>query len=189
MIHYAPMKNKKSALIAHVPQAVKDDFSARAAARGMSTSRLLGVVVEAVLQRGAEAAPPVPKIDLSNGPKTEALAVRVTPGEWAKIAEELAARKTTTSGFIRLLLQAHFTKGTAFDPGEIAALREANMSLAKIGRLLNQGIKHLATNPYADPTRALPEQMLKDLDTEIRKTRKQIEGLIAQNLLSWGNHE
>lgn len=186
------MKTKKSSLIAHVPQTVKEDFSALAASRGMSTSRLLGLVIDAVLKRGAEATTQqAPKNDLFTQQKikTEALATRVSHSEWVSIATELKARKTTTSAFLRLLLQAHFTKGAAFDPGEVAALREANMSLSKVGRLLNQGIKHLAINPYADPTRALPEQLLKSLAAEIRETRKLIDGLLAQNLRSWGHYE
>lgn len=183
------MQSKLVSLKAYVTAEKKKIFSALAAQRGMSTSRLLGVVVDAILQRDTEAAPPEPKDKLPDGLKTEALATRVTSAEWAKIKTELKARKTTTSGFLRLLLQAHFTKGTVFDPTEVAALREANLSLAKVGRLLNQGIKHLATNPYADPNRALPEEMLKDLETEVRKVRKQIESLLAQNLRSWGNNE
>lgn len=177
-------------LKAHVSPEDKKKFSELAAARGMSTSRLLGSIIEAVLQRGAEAAPPpAPKSDVSDTLKTVTLAARVTPAEWAKIVREVKTRKTTTSGFIRLLLQAHFTHSTAFDPIEVAALREANMSVSKVGRLLNQGIKHLATNPYADPAKALPEKMLKDLDIEIREIRTKINGLLAQNLRSWGNHE
>lgn len=189
MVHNFFMQSKLVPLKAHVSVEKKIFFSALAAQRGMSTSRLLSVVIDAVLQRGAEATPPEPKEKTSDALKTEALATRVTSAEWAKIETELKARKTTTSGFLRLLLQAYFTKGTVFDPTEVAALREANMSLAKVGRLLNQGIKHLATNPYADPKRALPEEMLKDLEAEVRTVRKQIEDLLAQNLRSWGNNE
>lgn len=190
MGHIGFMKLKSVPLKAHVSPETKDKFSALASARGMSTSHLLGIVIDAVLRRGAEDAPtPAPKTDLPTEQKSEALATRVAPAEWAKIADEIKKRKITASGFIRLLLRAHFTKGPAFDPMEVAALREANMSLSKVGRLLNQGIKHLATNPYADPSRALPEQTLTDLEREIRKTRKQIEELLAENLRSWGNHE
>jgi len=190
MGHYPSMEMKTVPLKAHVSPEVKDKFSALAASRGMSTSRLLGLVIDTVLQRGAvTTTPPAPKTDLLTEQKTEALATRVTPAEWGKIATELKARKITTSAFLRLLLQAYFTQGAAFDPAEVAALREANMSLAKVGRLLNQGIKHLATNPYADPSRALPEMMLKSLESEISETRKKVEGLLAQNLQSWGNHE
>lgn len=184
------MQSKLVPLKAHVSPETKDKFSALASARGMSTSRLLGIVIDAVLRRGAEDAPtPEPKTDLTTEQKSEALATRVAPAEWAKIADEIKKRKITASGFIRLLLRAHFTKGPAFDPMEVAALREANMSLSKVGRLLNQGIKHLATNPYADPSRALPEIMLKNLESEIKEIRNKIEELLVQNLQSWGNHE
>lgn len=190
MGHYLSMETKTVPLKAHVSPEVKDKFLVLAASRGMSTSRLLGMVIDTVLQRGAvSTTPPAPKTDLPTEQKSEALATRVTPAEWAKIADEIKKRKITASGFIRLLLRAHFTKGPAFDPMEVAALREANMSLSKVGRLLNQGIKHLATNPYADPSRALPEQTLTDLEREIRKIRKQIEELLVENLRSWGNHE
>lgn len=176
--------NKRTVLKAHVEPKIKDMFTEFAARQGMSVSCLLGKLIEAAVkvQQQDQGRPTQAAQDVL---KTEVISTRVTAAEWQAIYDRIEKRGITISIFLRLLLQAYMTGGAAFDPVEVAALREANLAVAKVGRLLNQGVKELATNPYADPERELPEKMLRDLADQVRAVRKRVERLLRANTQSW----
>lgn len=175
---------KRTVLKAHVEPKIKDMFTEFAARQGMSVSCLLGRLIEAAVkvQQQDKGSPPQTTQDVL---KTEVISTRLTAAEWQAIYDRIEKRGITVSIFLRLLIQAYMTGGAAFDPVEVAALREATLAVAKVGRLLNQGVKELATNPYADPERALPEKMLRELAEEVSAVRKRVESLLRANTRSW----
>lgn len=192
MNHNSRMEKKKEKsvpILAHISPEHKKLFYALAKRRGMSASRLLGKLVEATVQKAEEPtlriSPSAAAATSEDQRKTEYLSTRISLAEWQALNTHIRRRGITVSIFLRLLIQAYMTGGAAFDPVEVAALREANLAVAKVGRLLNQGVKELATNPYADPERELPEKMLRELAEEVGAVRKRVESLLRANTRSW----
>lgn len=194
------MEKKKLPIWTRVSPEIKKEFHTLAKSYQMSESCLLAKLVEKIVQTHTHTKEQTSQIEKYNHnsaasasgglegeeeTKTEKLSTRITYAEWEALNAHIRRRGITVSIFLRLLLHAYMTGGPAFDSGEVAALREANLAVAKVGRLLNQGVKELATNPYADPERALPEKMLRDLAEEVSAVRKRVESLLRANTQSW----
>lgn len=129
----------------------KGRFAALAESRGVSESKLLGLLIETVLaenpvRRSAPArSKPVELEDAS-----DRLTIRLRPGDSAALERRATARGLKPSSYLAALTRAHLGAGSVLTPRELQALERSLAQVSATNRLLHQIESGLRQQGVAD---------------------------------------
>lgn len=172
----------KKAVTARVPNALKQAFSARAFARGLSESELLRELIATEVGK-ADRQIPLAEVDLNNL-TTGRMTVRL-PGFLLDGAKARAqARNMAPSRWVAALVQSNLTALPVLTHQEVNAVVAANRELAAIGRNINQIARALNEN-YRDVELARVDR-LQQLLAVLVSDRAAIHALIQASRQGWG---
>lgn len=177
------MKRKGHRLTAHVEADVKTEWRRLARERHMSESALLAAVLTA-------AAGQLDQLDLSGytnrerGGKGVRLTLRLTPNE-EQAVREAAEREGLPSrqAWIVALIRGRLMDMPTPSEAELAALRDANVQLAAVGRNLNQ-IAHAANIDPVERGR-LTREALGALREAVHEDQRAVTAVVRATLGRW----
>ena len=160
-----PSKSKKYVLGAAVDADRNRAFHAIARAHNLSTSGLLGLLIDDQLKLPPAIAP------VSHAPdncKTESLHVRLSPFQYAELRRLATACHWPPGTYLRHLFEVHLTGKPQFTEAELHALYQVASQIAAMGRNINQIARALLASPdHAGRAMAVPfEEMHRLLERE-----------------------
>lgn len=175
------MPMRKYVLGAAVDAVRKTTFDAIAQERAVTSSRLLGVLIDDFLHHApspGRLAPPL------GGPKTEKVSVRLSPYHYVELQRRADAQQWSRSTYLANLFYIHLDAKPRFNADEVGALRQLARQLADMGRNVNQIAKSLHCSlDNAHMAMALDFDVLNmALDVETRL----VKDLVRGNLDGWG---
>ena len=114
----------------------KGQFAALAASRGLSASKLLGLLIDSVLERNpVDAARDVRQREVE---ERDRITLRLRPGDgqWLRLRAERRGMKYTT--YAAALIRAHVRANPPMPIEELARLERSLAEISALGRRLNQ---------------------------------------------------
>ena len=161
----------------------KEKFAALAAARGMSETALLAVLVDHVLE--ANPAPAVsPPTDDDEGVSTDRLTLRLRPGDRPLVEARAAKRGMKASSYLVALVRAHVRGHAPLPAAELNQLKVAVGELSAVGRNLNQLTRAMNSGVGPAVVGGLAET-LDQATVRVEEVRRAIAELVKVNLMSW----
>jgi hypothetical protein len=142
----------------------KQRFTALAASRGMTESRLLTLLIEAVLERNTGAA--CETCSATTAKTSERVSLRLKSGDRALLAVRAAGRGMRTASYLAMLVRTHVRRDTPLPMAEIDLLKVAVAQLSAFSRRLD--------GSTTDELRALVEAV-----------RREVAEIVRSNLMSW----
>ena len=116
-------------------------FTAVAAQRHMSESRLALVAIRAWLESQSPDLPPNPS---SRGPALDRITIRLRPGDRLAIRHRAAERRMKDSAYIAALVRGHLAATPPLATHELAVVKGAVSALAAIGRIFARTAREAA---------------------------------------------
>lgn len=158
----------------------KEKFTALAAARGMSETALLSLLVDHVLETNPAPTAPAP----DEGASTDRITLRLRPGDRPLVDARAAARGMKASSYLVALVRAHVRSTAPLPTDELNTLKVTLGELSAVGRNLNQIARAANAGGGAGALRGL----LKDLESvgkRVDQVRREVAELVRVNLMSW----
>jgi len=158
---------------------VKARFCALAANRGLSESKLLGLIIDAVLSRnpidaGAEQ-------QGGKAGKSDHISVRLRPGDGTRQRERARARGMNYTTYAAVLIRSHLFRNPPMPFGELSRLENGLAQVSAIAGSLRQ-IARAVREEELDPQ--LGSQVGAVLPA-VEGLWQQMRELVKANLLSW----
>ena len=126
----------RSSITAWPTPGQKAGFAALAASRGLSESKLLGLLIDSVLERNpVEAARDVRQREAKEGDR---ITLRLRPGDGTWIRQRAQARGMKYTTYAAALIRAHVRLAPPIPLKELARLERSLAEISAIGRRLNQ---------------------------------------------------
>jgi hypothetical protein len=158
---------------------VKARFSALAASRGLSESKLLGLIIDALLTRN-----PIDAAAEQRGKpgKADRISVRLRPGDGTRLRERARARGMNYTTYAALLIRSHLFSNPPMPLRELSRLEGGLAQVSAIAGSLRQIAQVVRHKEGLDP----------DLSSQLAAVLPAVEGLWQQmrelvkaNVLSW----
>ena len=158
----------------------KARFSALAANRGLSESKLLGLIIDAVLARnpidaGAEQ-------QRGKAGKGDHISVRLRPGDGVRLRERARARGMSYTTYAAVLIRSHLFTNPPMPLTELGRLEGGLAQVSAIGGSLRQIAQVVRHQEGVDPE--LPSQLAAVLPA-VEGLWQQMRDLVRANVLSW----
>lgn len=160
----------------------KAKFGALAAARGMTETALLAVLVEHVLETNPQ--PVAPSSSDDEGASVDRLTLRLRPGDRPLVEARAARRGMKASSYLVALVRGHVRGQSPLPTAELNMLKVAVGELSAVGRNLNQVARAVNTGGGATAVRGLAETV-DELLRRVEDLRRSVSELIRVNLMSW----
>ena len=164
----------------------KGKFAALAASRGLSESKLLGLLVDSVLERN----PVDEALDVRNGEAGDGdrITLRLRPGdgEWLRRRAHTRGMKYTT--YAAALIRAHVRADPPMPLDELARLERSLAQVSALGRNLSQIARGISEGQGVDPGLRPELTVVLHAVEELRQTLREV---VRVNRISWesGNVE
>ncbi len=179
------MSAAKPSLQTWVPRETKKRFTALATRRGMSESKLLALLVDAVLEQNPNPkTPAVVEVDADAEPVKYTVRLRAQDG--AQIDARAKGREMRPATYLALLVRAHVRQSPPLPIAEMNALKRAVAALNAVGRNLNQIA--LASHRGESISAALRDVITK-LMPAVQGVRETVKLQLAANARSWESGE
>jgi len=161
----------------------KAKFGSLAAARGMTETALLAVLVDHVLETNPE---PINSSSAGDdeGASTERLTLRLRPGDRPLVEARAAKRGMKASSYLVALVRAHVRGQSPLPTAELNMLKVAVGELSAVGRNLNQVARAVNAGGGATVVRGLAETV-DELLRRVEDLRRSVSELVRVNLMSW----
>ena len=158
----------------------KAGFAALAASRGLSESRLLGLLIDSVLERNAVD----PAGDEHHGETGEGdrITLRLRPGDgkWLRRRAQTRGMKYTT--YAAALIRAHVRANPPMPLEELARLERGLAEISAIGRRLNQIAGAAREGQGVDPGLRVELVAVRQAVEELRQSLREV---VKVNRMSW----
>ena len=161
----------------------KAKFAALAAARGMTETALLAVLVDHVLDSNPEPAAPAVADD-EEGASTDRLTLRLRPGDRPLVEARAAKRGMKASSYLVALIRAHVRGSAPLPTTELNLLKAAVGELSAVGRNLNQVARSVNSGAGAAALGGLAETVDEAFDW-VESLRRSVADLVRVNMMSW----
>ena len=158
----------------------KGQFAALAASRGLSESKLLGLLIDSVLERN-----PVHEVgdeghgEAGNGDRIT-LRLRPGDGKWLRLRAHARDMKYTT--YTATLIRAHVRGDPPMPLDELARLERSLAEVSALGRNLNQIARRMREGQGVDP--GLRPELTIVLHA-VEELRQALREVIKVNRISW----
>jgi hypothetical protein len=159
----------------------KQRFAALATSRGTSESRLALIAIRAVLESNEPTSQRTAPT-LIREPASDRITVRLRPGDRRAIADRAQRRGMKGSAYLAALVRAHVGANPPLAADELAALKQAVVVLAALGRLLSR-IARGATQTGVMSTDL--QQRLSQTRTVVAALEQRTHDLARAALVSW----
>jgi hypothetical protein len=158
----------------------KGQFAALAASRGLSESKLLGLLVDSVLERN-----PVDDAGDERHGETrdgDRITLRLRPGDgkWLRLRAQRRGMKYTT--YAAALIRAHVRADPSMPLEELARLECGLAEISAIGRRLNQIAGAMSVGQGVDPGLSVELAAIVPAVEELRQTLREV---VKVNRISW----
>ena len=158
----------------------KARFAALAASRGLSQSRLLGLVIDAVLARNRVDAAAVDERRVGAGQR-DRVTLRLRPGDGKLLRLRAQARGMKYTTYGAALIRAHLRASPPMPVGELAKLEQSLAAVTVIAESLDQiarAVMQVEHGPERDFELSAIVPAVEDLWQQMRE-------LVKANVLSW----
>jgi hypothetical protein len=175
---HRPEPHRKIAAWASVE--AKARFSALAVSRGLSESKLLGLVIDAVLARNP--------IDVDAEPqrgragKGDHISLRLRPGDGTRLRERARARGLNYTTYASVLIRSHLFTNPPLPLKELSQLEGGLAQLSAIAGSLRQIARVVSDKQGPDPE--LASQLAAVLPA-VEAVWQQMREFVKANVLSW----
>ena len=158
----------------------KARFSALAASRGLSESKLLGLVIDTLLARN----PIDPGAERQRGKagKADHISVRLRPGDGTRLRERARARGMNYTTYAAVLIRSHLFRNPPMPLKELSRLEGGLAQVSAIAGSLRQIARAGRQEQRLDPE--IPSQLAALLPA-VEGLWRQMRELIKANVLSW----
>ena len=158
----------------------KGRFAALAASRGLSESKLLGLLVDAVLERN-----PVDDAGDERHGETrdgDRITLRLRPGDgkWLRLRAHARGMKYTT--YAAVLIRAHLRADPPMPLDELARLERSLAEVSVMGRNLSQIARRISEGQGVDP--GLRPELTVVLHA-VEELRQALRDVVKVNRISW----
>ena len=157
----------------------KGQFAALAASRGLSASKLLGLLIDSVLERNPVDGAGDERYGEAGEGDRITLRLRPGDGKWLRLRAQRRGMKYTT--YAATLIRAHVRANPPMPAEELARLERGLAEISAIGRRLNQIAGAVREGPSVDPLRLEVTAVLRALE-ELRQTLREV---VRVNRISW----
>jgi len=172
------MNAARSSITAWPDPEKKARFAALAASRGLSQSRLLGLVIDAVLARNrVDSVVEEPSYRAGRGDK---VSLRLRPGDGKLLRQRARARGMRYSTYAAALIRAHLRASAPMPLGELATLERSLAEVSAIAadlRLLGRPMRGEANPAW--------KTELSVIVPAVEELLRQMRELVKANVLSW----
>lgn len=170
----------RSSITAWPTRDQKAGFAALAASRGLSESKLLGMLIDSVMARN-----PVDEMgDKRHGKAEEGdrITLRLRPGDrkWLRLRAEKRGMKYTT--YAAALIRAHVRADPPMPLKELARLERGLVEISAIGRRLNPIAGAVSERQGVDPGLRAELAAVRQAVEELRQTLREV---VRVNRISW----
>ena len=158
----------------------KGQFAALAANRGLSESKLLGLLIDSVLERN-----PVDEARddcQSEAEEVDRITLRLRPGDgkWLRLRAQRRGMKYTTYG--AALIRAHVRANPPMPIEELARIERSLAEVSAVGRNLSQIARRISEGQGVDP--GLRPELTVVLHA-VEELRQALREVVKVNRISW----
>jgi hypothetical protein len=172
--------SEKARLQAWVAEEQRRHFRAMANARGLSESRLLGRLVEAVVAATAVGAPNADADDTLA--RSKRMMLRLRPGDRGELQRRAMRRRMKASTYVAGLVRAHLVADPVVPAPELAELTRALEAVAAVGRNLNQIARQLNSAGGID---ASITSTLEESRQAVEDVRQRVKDVVRVTTAAW----
>ena len=158
----------------------KGRFAALAHSRGLSESRLLGLLVDSVLERNPIDESSEVRHDAAGEGDHISLRLRPGDGKWLRLRAERRGMKYTT--YAAALIRAHVRADPPMPLEELARLERGLADISAIGRRLNQIAGAVSERQSVDPGLSVELPAVLHAVEELRQSLREV---VKVNRISW----
>jgi hypothetical protein len=170
----------RSSLTAWPDSEQKARFAALAASRGLSQSKLLGLLVDAVLARNPiEAAAEEVQGGAGRGDK---VSVRLRPGDGKLLRVRAQARRMKYTTYAAVLIRAHLRADPPMPIDELAKLERSLAEVGAVAESLGQIARAMTQGHAGDPAWG---RELSSAVPAVERLWRQMREVVKANVLSW----
>jgi hypothetical protein len=158
----------------------KVQFAALAASRGLSESKLLGLLIDSVLARNAGDEAGDERRDQAGEGDRITLRLRPGDGKWLRLRAQRRGMRYTT--YVAALIRAHVRADPPMPLDELGRLERGLAEISAIGRRLNQIAGAVGERQGVD--RGLREELaaIREVVEELRQALREV---VKVNRISW----
>ena len=158
----------------------KAQFAALAGSRGLSQSKLLGLLVDAVLARNPiESAP---EEDWGGARRGDRVSLRLRPGDGKLLRVRAQARGMKYTTYAAVLIRAHLRAHPPMPLGELAKPERSLAKVSAIGESLGEIARAMTQGERGDPAQQLE---LSAIVQAVERLWRQMREVVKANVLSW----
>lgn len=154
-------------------------FAALAASRGLSQSKLLGLIIDSVLARNPVDAGAARREGSGEGDR---ITIRLRPGDGKLLRARAHTRGMNFSTYAAALIRAHVRADPPMPLEELARLELGLAHLRAVGRDLDELIRSAEASGSDDPALRLE---LVTLVQAVERLRQELRGVVKANRISW----
>ncbi len=170
----------RSSITAWPTRDQKAGFAALAASRGLSESRLLGLLIDSVLERNP--LDPAGRERQEEAGEGDRITLRLRPGDgqWLRLRAEKRGMKYTT--YAAALIRAHVRADPPMPLEELARLERGLADISAIGRRLNHIAGAVSERQGVDPELRVELAAVREAVEELRQSLREV---VKVNRMSW----
>lgn len=170
-------------LLTSVPPAHRERFTALAAARGVSVSKLLATLVwGAVKENPAAKIKRLTAAAQDEQAPAEKYTVRLMGADAARLEERAQARAVTASGYVALVLRAHLRANPPMPYGEFQQLKRVLSELIGVRAAMTQIAS--GEGSMKELEKLLRDSVIKLLPA-LKRIRDDVQKVLEVNARSW----
>lgn len=158
----------------------KGQFSALAASRGLSESKLLGLLIDSVLERNP--VDPVGDERHDEAGEGDRITLRLRPGDgkWLRLRAQRRGMKYTT--YTAALIRAHVRVDPPMPFEELGRLERSLADVSALGRTLSQIARGMSEGQGVDPGLRVELPAVLQAVEELRQALREV---VKVNRISW----
>ena len=158
----------------------KAGFAALALSRGLSESRLLGLLIDSVLERNP--VDPAGDERQEEAREGDRITLRLRPGDgqWLRLRAQRRGMKYTT--YAAALIRAHVRADPPMPLEELARLERGLAEISAVGRRLNSIAGAMSERQSVDPGLRVELAAVRQAVEELRQTLREV---VKVNRISW----
>lgn len=158
----------------------KAGFAALAESRGLSQSKLLGLLIEALLARSA-IAPAAGQVQAESSER-DRITIRLRPGDGKLLRSRAQRRRMNYTTYVAALIRAHVRADPPMPLEELSILERSLAKVSAISRSLSQLARAVREGHGGDAGR-LPE--LESIREALEQLRQALREVVKANRISW----
>jgi hypothetical protein len=158
----------------------KARFAALAASRGLSQSKLLGLLVDAVLARNQVDS--VPEAQRGRTGRSDRVSLRLRPGDGRLLRQRAQARGMKYTTYAAVLIRAHLRTSPPMPFGELAMLERSLAEVSAVAESLGQIARAITQSRGGDTAQGLE---LSAIVPAVERLWRQMREVVKANVLSW----